>query len=264
MPIKNRKTSLGRQKIEIKRIEREEARQVCFSKRRTGLFKKANELSVLCGANLAVVVFSPAGKPFSFGHPSVDSVLNRFVSPSADPTPPPPPSFHDARAMTAATSIVPELDRQYAELAERLEGERRRKEALEAALRAQRGDFARLMQSSVEELGVAELERLQAALDRLRWDAARRVDQLLIEAQTRSLILAGDAGSVSGGAYLGGGFIAAAAAPPQGGNNIDMPRVHQMVLSLRDSLVLNFSHLKLIYFMPSFHFLNSFLVTCIL
>ncbi|KAG6508807.1 hypothetical protein ZIOFF_034189 [Zingiber officinale] len=223
MPIKNRKTSLGRQKIEIKRIEREEARQVCFSKRRAGLFKKANELSVLCGANLAVVVFSPAGKPFSFGHPSVDSVLDRFVSPSADPTPPPPPSFHDARAMTAATSIVPELDRQYAELAERLEGERRRKEALEAALRAQRGDFARLMQSSVEELGVAELERLQAALDRLRWDAARRVDQLLIEAQTRSLILAGDVGSVSGGAYLGGGFIAAAAPPPQGGNNIDMP-----------------------------------------
>ncbi|XP_074563519.1 agamous-like MADS-box protein AGL61 [Curcuma longa] len=227
MPIKKKKTSLGRQKIEIKRIESEEARQVCFSKRRAGLFKKANELSVLCGAHLAVVVFSPAGKPFSFGHPSVDSVLDRFLSPSGHPTPP-PPSFHDPRAMTAAASLVPELDRQYAELAERLEGERRRKEALEAALRAQRGDFAGLMQSSVEELGMAELERLQAALERLRWDAARRVDQLVIEAQTRSLTVAGEVGSVGGGggAYLGGGFIAAAAPPPQGGNNINMQAIH--------------------------------------
>ncbi|KAG6508866.1 hypothetical protein ZIOFF_034248 [Zingiber officinale] len=216
MPIRKRKTSLGRQKIEIKRIEREEARQVCFSKRRAGL-------SVLCGANLAVVVFSPAGKPFSFGHPSVDSVLDRFFSPSADPIPP-PPSFHDPRATVhgAAASLVPELERQYMELAERLEGELRRKEALEAALRAQRGDFARLMQSSVEELDVEDLERLQAALDRLRWDAAMRVDQLQIEAQTRSLTMTGDVGGVGGGAYLGGGSIAAAAPPPQGGNNIDM------------------------------------------
>ncbi|KAG6518318.1 uncharacterized protein LOC122054891 [Zingiber officinale] len=45
MPIRKRKTSMGRQKIEIKRIESEEARQVCFSKRRAGLFKRANELS---------------------------------------------------------------------------------------------------------------------------------------------------------------------------------------------------------------------------
>ncbi|XP_042436985.1 MADS-box transcription factor 23-like [Zingiber officinale] len=217
---------MGRQKIEIKRIESEEARQVCFSKRRAGLFKKANELSVLCGAYLAVIVFSPAGKPFSFGHPSVDSVLDRFLPSSAHPTPPPPLSFHDPRVMTvAAASLVPELDRQYVELAERLEEERRRTEALEAELLAQRGDFARLMQSSLEELGVAELERLQAALDRLRWDAGRRVDQLLTEAQIRRLMLARDVGSVGGGAYLGGGFIAAAAPTPQGGNNIDMQAI---------------------------------------
>lgn len=57
------KKSMGRQKIEIKRIEKEEARQVCFSKRRAGVFKKAHELSVLCGAEIAIVVFSPAGKP---------------------------------------------------------------------------------------------------------------------------------------------------------------------------------------------------------
>ncbi|RRT46185.1 hypothetical protein B296_00040115 [Ensete ventricosum] len=201
---------MGRQKIEIKRIESEEARQVCFSKRRAGLFKKANELSVLCGAELALIVFSPAGKPFSFGHPSVDSIVDRFLS--RGPTPPPPPHPHPLHAAAASAdrrmlvpapaSAVHELDREYSELAERLEAERRRREALEAALRGQRGAAAHLLNANVEELGLAELERLQGALESLRWDAARRVDQLVIEAQTRSLVLAGDAG--------GSGFVSTA------------------------------------------------------
>jgi SRF-type transcription factor (DNA-binding and dimerisation domain) len=77
-----KRVSMGRQKIEIKKIENEEARQVCFSKRRNGLFKKASELSTLCGAEICIVFLSPAGKAFSFGHPSVDSVADRFLSSS--------------------------------------------------------------------------------------------------------------------------------------------------------------------------------------
>ncbi|KAI0515886.1 hypothetical protein KFK09_008555 [Dendrobium nobile] len=76
----------GRKKIEIKRIEKEENRQVCFSKRRKGLFKKASELSTLCGAEVAVVVFSLTGKPYCFGHPSVDHVLRRFLSNISGPS----------------------------------------------------------------------------------------------------------------------------------------------------------------------------------
>ncbi|KAH0464098.1 hypothetical protein IEQ34_006884 [Dendrobium chrysotoxum] len=82
--IKARKTAetkgKGRKKIEIKRIDKEANRQVCFSKRRQGLFKKANELCTLCGAEVAIIVFSIAGKPYSFGHPSVDHVLQRFIN----------------------------------------------------------------------------------------------------------------------------------------------------------------------------------------
>ncbi|CAL9037642.1 unnamed protein product [Musa banksii] len=226
MPRK-RKTSMGRQKIEIKRIESEEARQVCFSKRRAGLFKKANELSVLCGAELALIVFSPAGKPFSFGHPSVDSIVDRFLSRGPAPAPPPhphplplPPHAAAASAdrrmlVPARASAVHELDRQYSELTERLEAERRRREALEAALRGQRGAAAHLLNANVEELGLAELEQLQGALESLRWDAARRVDRLVFEAQTRSLVMAGDAG--------GSGFVPTAEGsmviPPHGGFN---------------------------------------------
>ncbi|CAA0834263.1 Agamous-like MADS-box protein AGL62 [Striga hermonthica] len=75
-PRKNK----GRQKIMIARIENETNRQVTFSKRRAGLFKKASELSTLCGAESAVVVFSPSGKAHSFGNPSVDAIINRFLS----------------------------------------------------------------------------------------------------------------------------------------------------------------------------------------
>ncbi|XP_026419907.1 agamous-like MADS-box protein AGL61 [Papaver somniferum] len=76
---------MGRQKIEIKRIEKEDARQVTFSKRRGGVFKKAHELSTLCGAEIAIIVFSPAGKPFSFTHPH--NIIDRYLSGNSHPTP---------------------------------------------------------------------------------------------------------------------------------------------------------------------------------
>lgn len=57
---------MGRGKIEIKRIENANSRQVTFSKRRNGLLKKAQELSILCDAEVAVIIFSNTGKLFEF------------------------------------------------------------------------------------------------------------------------------------------------------------------------------------------------------
>ena len=57
---------MARQKIKIKKIDNVTARQVTFSKRRGGLFKKAQELSVLCDAEVALIVFSATGKLFEF------------------------------------------------------------------------------------------------------------------------------------------------------------------------------------------------------
>ncbi|CAD6204302.1 unnamed protein product [Miscanthus lutarioriparius] len=51
-----------RGKTELKRIENATSRQVTFSKRRNGLLKKAFELSVLCDAEVGLIVFSPRGK----------------------------------------------------------------------------------------------------------------------------------------------------------------------------------------------------------
>ena len=57
---------MGRGKIEIKKIDNANNRQVTFSKRRAGLLKKAHELSVLCDAEVAVIIFSSTGKVFEF------------------------------------------------------------------------------------------------------------------------------------------------------------------------------------------------------
>ncbi|KAL8056586.1 hypothetical protein ABFX02_04G128300 [Erythranthe guttata] len=73
-----KKKTMGRRKIEIKKIEKKSSLQVTFSKRRTGLFRKASEISVLCGAEIAILVQSPANKIYSYGHPSVETLLHRY------------------------------------------------------------------------------------------------------------------------------------------------------------------------------------------
>ncbi|XP_073059620.1 agamous-like MADS-box protein AGL29 [Primulina eburnea] len=79
-PPKGNRKSLGRRKIEMKLIADENARVVTFSKRRNGLFKKATELSTLCGAKIAIIVFSPCKRAYSFGSPNVDYVTDQFLN----------------------------------------------------------------------------------------------------------------------------------------------------------------------------------------
>nr|BCL01226.1 FLC-like MADS-box protein [Gentiana triflora] len=67
---------MGRRKVEIKRIEDSNRRQVTFSKRRSGLMKKAKELAVLCDVDVAVVVFSNRGKLYDF---SSNNSLNQTI-----------------------------------------------------------------------------------------------------------------------------------------------------------------------------------------
>ncbi|CAF1776857.1 hypothetical protein Bca52824_056883 [Brassica carinata] len=63
---------MGRGKIEIKRIENVNNRVVTFSKRRNGLVKKAKEITVLCDAKVALIVFASNGKMTDYCCPSMD------------------------------------------------------------------------------------------------------------------------------------------------------------------------------------------------
>ncbi|RLN21783.1 MADS-box transcription factor 21 [Panicum miliaceum] len=74
---------MGRGKIEIKRIENTTSRQVTFCKRRNGLLKKAYELSILCDAEIALVIFSSRGRLYEYSSNSVRSTIERYKKASA-------------------------------------------------------------------------------------------------------------------------------------------------------------------------------------
>ncbi|OMO59467.1 Transcription factor, MADS-box [Corchorus capsularis] len=115
------KKTKGRQKIEMKLIEKEEDKLITFSKRRSGIYKKACELNTLCGTDTGILVFSPAGKPFSFGHPSFESLANRFLNQS------PPPNNNTHPLVEARRKAkVEQLAMQYNEVSDQLDAEKYR------------------------------------------------------------------------------------------------------------------------------------------
>jgi hypothetical protein len=109
---------MGRRKIAIKKVKDPNVRQVTFSKRRSGLFNKANELSILCRAEVAIVVFSPGNKPYSFGHPGVDVVAAKYLQQDHEPS-------DSERDPSSDASNMNELNLELAEvLAQIREGEK--------------------------------------------------------------------------------------------------------------------------------------------
>ncbi|CAN6458356.1 unnamed protein product [Victoria cruziana] len=75
---------MGRGKIEIKRIENTTNRQVTFCKRRNGLLKKAYELSVLCDAEVALIVFSSRGRLFEYANNNIKATIDRYKKACAE------------------------------------------------------------------------------------------------------------------------------------------------------------------------------------
>ncbi|XP_042010184.1 floral homeotic protein DEFICIENS-like [Salvia splendens] len=62
---------MARGKIQIKKIENQTNRQVTYSKRRNGLFKKAHELTVLCDAKISIIMISSTQKLHEYISPTI-------------------------------------------------------------------------------------------------------------------------------------------------------------------------------------------------
>ncbi|KAI3701032.1 hypothetical protein L2E82_45675 [Cichorium intybus] len=169
-----RKESLGRQKIKIAKIKNKNNLQVTFSKRRVGLFKKASELCTLCGAEIAIVVFSPARKVYSFGHPKVDIILERFLTrkPNLNPT-----GLHLVEAHRKAT--IPDLNIQQMDMNDELEAERKRSETLDEMRKASQSQF--WWEAPIEDLNLHELQQLKDSMEELKKTVTLQANKLLIE-----------------------------------------------------------------------------------
>ncbi|PIN06593.1 MADS box transcription factor [Handroanthus impetiginosus] len=68
-----------RGKVEMKRIEKASSRQVTFSKTRKRLLKKAYELSVLCDAEVALIIFSRKGRLYEFSSPNIQRSIQKYL-----------------------------------------------------------------------------------------------------------------------------------------------------------------------------------------
>ncbi|KAK6793990.1 hypothetical protein RDI58_007443 [Solanum bulbocastanum] len=71
-------TKKGKQKIEIKLIQSERARAVSFSKRKNTLVQDATKFATRIGEDVGVMLFSPNGKPCSYGSTSIDEIVDKF------------------------------------------------------------------------------------------------------------------------------------------------------------------------------------------
>ncbi|XLR40640.1 hypothetical protein S83_025300 [Arachis hypogaea] len=72
---------MERVKVPIKKIENITNRQITFSKRRNDLVKKAYELSIPCDVDVALITFSPSGRPTLFSSSaSFDEILERYIN----------------------------------------------------------------------------------------------------------------------------------------------------------------------------------------
>ncbi|OMO75281.1 Transcription factor, MADS-box [Corchorus capsularis] len=169
-----KKQSKGRQKVEMVKMTKDSNLQVTFSKRRAGLFKKASELCTLCGAEIAMVVFSPGRKVFSFGHPEVEAIIERYLSRN-------PPQTSGALQLVEAhrNANVRELNMQLTEVASQLEVERKRGEELHVMKNA--GQSQWWWQSPVEELSLPQLLQLKSAMEELKKNVAKQVDKVIFQ-----------------------------------------------------------------------------------
>ncbi|CAI0439593.1 unnamed protein product [Linum tenue] len=165
------------------KIESESNRLVTFSKRRSGIFKKASELATLCGIEVAIIVFSPGQRVFSFGHPSVEHIVNRFYSGRQQinlaPTPATPTTqFIESQRKTR----LQELGFELTQVLDYLEMAKKRGVQLDRITRANRNKT--LMDTPMEKLDTPQLLQLKASLELLK---AQVENQAHIKAQAHAM-----------------------------------------------------------------------------
>ncbi|CAI8596050.1 unnamed protein product [Vicia faba] len=175
----SKKSSLGRQKIPIEKILKKSHLQVTFSKRRSGLFKKVSELCTLCGVEIAIVVFSPADKAFSFGHPEVESILDRYLTRN-----PPPESSAHQLVEAHRNANVRDLNVQLTQLLNHLEIEKKQGEEIEQARKVRQSQF--WWESPIDELALNELVQLKGSIEELKKNMGKFANKCIIEQSNAS------------------------------------------------------------------------------
>ncbi|KAL2327021.1 hypothetical protein Fmac_020448 [Flemingia macrophylla] len=167
------KKTKGRQKIEMRKITDKRSLQVAFSKRRNGVLKKASELAILCGVDVLVIVFSPSQRVFSFGTPSVDSLIGRYLGRA-----PPPPTDLDLNE-PHFTSDERELQAHLGNLGDQFTAEKKREQELNRFMSMAENAF--WWATPIDNMNKTQLEMFKTALLALKTHVNFKKEKLLSE-----------------------------------------------------------------------------------
>ncbi|CAL5078188.1 unnamed protein product [Urochloa decumbens] len=137
----------------ISYIEDDNDRSITFSKRRTGLYKTATDLSTLTGARVAIALESKTGKMSSFGTPLATPIIDCFLSGNAPVDP-----FVDEEQNAKITFLQNELFK--AEKEKFIEDSRTKETIARAKEIQETSRKAKLVYGKVEDLSVEELHEL--------------------------------------------------------------------------------------------------------
>ncbi|EMS50619.1 Agamous-like MADS-box protein AGL62 [Triticum urartu] len=258
MAAPNRRGGSGRKKTVVRRIEQEDARHVSYAKRRAGLFNKASELAVLTRAQVAALAFSPGGKAFTFGHPSVDSVVERFLAGEGLGACPRAQGAANDRFLAAEGAgagagagegaadedNVKRLAQQLAEMRAELTEVKKQKKRIDKAMAKERaaGDqIAAWVDPKVRDMGDDDMAAFFATLLKVKTDVSHRANQVLLDFSRKveitrlppAQIFGGsifEFGSSSGSAHAGMEFQFLVP-PPQGQGFEAGMDMHQTVMA---------------------------------
>ncbi|KAM7490281.1 hypothetical protein LguiA_033202 [Lonicera macranthoides] len=179
--MENRRTSKGKQKIEMKKITKEEDLRVTFSKRRSGIYKKASELCILCDIDIGMVIFSPSRKPYSFASPNMRSVSDRLFK--RDLPPDPNQAMMEAQRADRINGLVQELN--HLKLRYEVEKERGKRLREMLAARTEKGWW----ESPIDDLGKEEVGVLIDWFNEMKVKTSNRLVEIgSIEAPSSSSI----------------------------------------------------------------------------
>ncbi|KAK4285577.1 hypothetical protein QN277_002259 [Acacia crassicarpa] len=153
---------MGRGKIEIKRIENTTNRQVTFCKRRNGLLKKAYELSVLCDAEVSLIVFSSRGRLYEYSNNNIRSTIERYKKACSD---------------NSGASSITEINAQYYQ---------QESAKLRQQIQMLQNSNRHLMGDALSTLTVKELKQLENRLERgISRIRSKKHEMLLAEIEYR-------------------------------------------------------------------------------
>ncbi|CAN6827139.1 unnamed protein product [Brassica oleracea var. botrytis] len=159
----------GRKKIPIEKMEKDANLQVTFSKRRQGLFKKASELCTLCNVGMGVIVFSPGQKVFSFGNPDVKFVIDNFKNHNHSPL---------LYTQDGLNPTIQNLNSLLTQELTILEMEKKRKKELDE-IKNKREEIEKWWEKSPNQLDLSQNTCLTRALENLKMELVSQRSQQL-------------------------------------------------------------------------------------